>query len=257
MLTLSSISKNFGGLQVLQDISLTVPERGIFGLIGPNGAGKTTVFNLITGLLAPSSGSLEFHGQLLNGLAPHQITWRGIARTFQNIRVFKEMSLTENVLVAMGRQARYAALRVLLPSSSLQAAQHRERAEAKELLGRVGLADKAELLAGKLSYGEQRRLEIARALATAPKLLLLDEPAAGMNGAEKQQLMEEIVKLEANGLSFLIIEHDMRFVMGICRQIAVLNFGQLIAQGTPAAIRANPEVVEAYLGDDDGSDFPT
>jgi branched-chain amino acid transport system ATP-binding protein len=257
MLTLSSISKNFGGLQVLQDISLTVPERGIFGLIGPNGAGKTTVFNLITGLLAPSSGSLEFHGQSLNGLAPHQITRRGIARTFQNIRVFKEMSLTENVLVAMGRQARYAAVRVLLPSSSLQVAQRRERAEAKELLGRVGLAEKAELLAGKLSYGEQRRLEIARALATAPKLLLLDEPAAGMNGAEKQQLMEEIVKLEADGLSFLIIEHDMRFVMGLCRQIAVLNFGQLIAQGTPAAIRANPEVVEAYLGDNDGSDFPT
>jgi branched-chain amino acid transport system ATP-binding protein len=257
MLTLSSISKNFGGLQVLQDISLTVPERGIFGLIGPNGAGKTTVFNLITGLLAPSSGSLEFHGQSLNGLAPHQITRRGIARTFQNIRVFKEMSLTENVLVAMGRQARYAAVRVLLPSSRLQVAQRRERAEAKELLGRVGLAEKAELLAGKLSYGEQRRLEIARALATAPKLLLLDEPAAGMNGAEKQQLMEEIVKLEADGLSFLIIEHDMRFVMGLCRQIAVLNFGQLIAQGTPAAIRGNPEVVEAYLGDDDGSDFPT
>jgi len=257
MLTLFSISKNFGGLQVLQDISLTVPERGIFGLIGPNGAGKTTVFNLITGLLAPSSGSLEFHGQHLNGLAPHQITRRGIARTFQNIRVFKEMSLTENVLVAMGRQARYAALRVLLPSSSLQAAQRRERAEARELLGRVGLAEKAELLAGKLSYGEQRRLEIARALATAPKLLLLDEPAAGMNGAEKHQLMEEIVKLEESGLSFLIIEHDMRFVMGICRQIAVLNFGQLIAQGTPDAVRANPEVVEAYLGDDDGSAFPT
>ena len=250
MLILSSISKNFGGLQVLQGISLAVPERGIFGLIGPNGAGKTTVFNLITGLLAPSSGTIELDGQSLHGLAPHLITRQGIARTFQNIRIFKEMSLTENVLVAMGRQARYGALRVLWPSLSLRAAQRKERTEAEQLLARVGLAEKAKLLAGKLSYGEQRRLEIARALATSPKLLLLDEPAAGMNGLEKQQLMDEIVKLEEGGLSVLIIEHDMRFVMGLCQQIAVLNFGQLIAQGTPAAIRANAEVVEAYLGEE-------
>ena len=250
MLRLSSIAKNFGGLQVLQNISLTVPERGIFGLIGPNGAGKTTVFNLITGLLAPTSGTIEFRGQPLNGLSPHRITRRGIARTFQNIRIFKEMTLAENVLVALGRQDRYGAIRDLWPSARLRAAQQRQRAEAKELLAKVGLADKAAILAGKLSYGEQRRLEIARALATAPELLLLDEPAAGMNGAEKQQLMEEIIKLEESGLSILIIEHDMRFVMGLCRQIAVLNFGQLIAQGTGAEIRANPEVVEAYLGED-------
>jgi len=256
MLILSSLTKNFGGLQVLQDINLAIPERGIFGLIGPNGAGKTTVFNLITGLLAPSSGTIEFHGQPLNGLAPHQITRRGIARTFQNIRIFKEMSLTENVLVAMGRQACYSALHVLVPSASLRTAQRREHCEAKELLARVGLADKSEILAGRLSYGDQRRLEIARALATAPKLLLLDEPAAGMNGAEKQQLMDEIVKLEGNGLSLLIIEHDMRFVMGICREIAVLNFGQLIAQGTPAAIRGNADVVEAYLGEGEDGDSP-
>jgi branched-chain amino acid transport system permease protein len=155
-------------------------------------------------------------------------------------------------LVALGRQARYSTLHVLVPSASLRAAQRREHSEAKQLLARVGLADKSEILAGRLSYGDQRRLEIARALATAPKLLLLDEPAAGMNGAEKQQLMEEIVKLEGNGLSLLIIEHDMRFVMGICREIAVLNFGQLIAQGTPAAIRGNPDVVEAYLEEEDG-----
>ena len=250
MLRLSSIAKNFGGLQVLQDISLTVPERGIFGLIGPNGAGKTTVFNLITGLLAPTSGTIEFRGQPLNGLAPHRITRCGIARTFQNIRIFKEMSLRENVLVALGRQERYGAMRVLWPSARWRSAQQRECAEAEMLLAKVGLADKAAILAGKLSYGEQRRLEIARALATAPELLLLDEPAAGMNGAEKQQLMEEIVKLEASGLAILIIEHDMRFVMGLCRQIAVLNFGQLIAQGTAGEIRANPAVVEAYLGEE-------
>jgi len=257
MLTLSSITKNFGGLQVLQDLSLSIPERGISGLIGPNGAGKTTVFNLITGLLAPTSGTIVFHGHPLNGLAPHQVARRGIARTFQNIRVFKDMSLVENVLVAMGPQACYSALRLLWPTPSLQAAQLAERGAAMELLARVGLVHKAEILAGELSYGEQRRLEIARALATAPKLLLLDEPAAGMNGAEKQQLMEEIVKLEAGGLSVLIIEHDMRFVMGLCQHIAVLNFGQLIAQGKPPAIRANPEVVEAYLGDlDDGDPRP-
>jgi branched-chain amino acid transport system ATP-binding protein len=214
------------------------------------------VFNLITGLLAPSSGTIELHGQSLNGLAPHLITRQGIARTFQNIRIFKEMSLTENVLVAMGRQARYSALRVLWPSSSLRAAQRKERTEAEQLLARVGLAEKAKLLAGKLSYGEQRRLEIARALATSPKLLLLDEPAAGMNGLEKQQLMDEIIKLEESGLSVLIIEHDMRFIMELCQQIAVLNFGQLIAQGTPAAIRANAEVVEAYLGEENDGAFP-
>jgi len=250
MLQLSSVAKNFGGLQVLQDISLTVPERGIFGLIGPNGAGKTTLFNLVTGLLEPTRGSIEFLGQRLTGLAPHRVTRCGIARTFQNIRIFKEMTLAENVLVAMGRQDGPSPIRVLLPSASWRMAQQRERAAATVLLAKVGLADKATTLAGKLSYGEQRRLEIARALATAPKLLLLDEPAAGMNSAEKQQLMDEIVKLEAGGLSIWIIEHDMRFVMGLCQQIAVLNFGQLIAQGTPGQIRTNPEVVEAYLGEE-------
>jgi branched-chain amino acid transport system ATP-binding protein len=256
MLRLSSIAKNFGGLQVLHNLDLAVPERGIHGLIGPNGAGKTTVFNLITGLLAPTRGTISFHGEALAGLAPHRVTRCGIARTFQNIRIFKEMTLAENVLVAMGPRDGVSALRVLLPSARWRAAQQRERAAARELLAMVGLADKAAFLAGKLSYGEQRRLEIARALATGPKLLLLDEPAAGMNGAEKQQLMDEIVKLEAGGLSILIIEHDMRFVMGLCRQIAVLNFGQLIAQGTPDEIRANPEVVEAYLGDESGTDDP-
>ena len=254
MLTLSSVTKNFGGLQVLQNISLVIPARGIFGLIGPNGAGKTTVFNLITGLTAPTSGTIEFRGQTLTGLAPHRVTRCGVARTFQNIRIFKEMTLAENVLVAIGRQGHHGAMRVLWPSARLRAAQQRERAEATELLAKVGLADKAAIMAGKLSYGEQRRLEIARALATVPKLLLLDEPAAGMNGAEKQQLMEEIVKLEESGLSILIIEHDMRFVMRLCWHIAVLNFGQLIAQGTPEEIRANPAVVEAYLGEESAED---
>lgn len=248
MLTLSSLSKYFGGLCVLEDVSLTVPDRGIFGLIGPNGAGKTTVFNLVTGLLTPSAGFIEFSGRRLNGMAPYEITRAGVARTFQNIRVFKEMSLLENVLVAMEGKNHYGVLGLLLVSPAYYAAERREREIAHELLARVGLAHKAAFAAGNLSYGEQRRLEIARALATEPKLLLLDEPAAGMNGVEKQQLMDEILKLEESGIGILIIEHDMRFVMSLCDQITVLNFGQVIAQGKPDEIRANPNVIEAYLG---------
>jgi branched-chain amino acid transport system ATP-binding protein len=252
MLTLTGIAKNFGGLVVLDDVSLRVPAQGIFGLIGPNGAGKTTLFNLITGMLAPSRGVIELDGCPISGMAPYQITRQGIARTFQNIRVFRDMTLIENVLVALGERPSYSAWRVLLPLSQQRRAQAEEYDSARELLALVGLADKAERAAGTLSYGEQRRLEIARALATRPKLLLLDEPAAGMNSSEKALLMDEILKLEASGLSLLIIEHDMRFVMGLCQQVAVLNFGRFIAQGTPAEIRANQAVVEAYLGTDDG-----
>jgi branched-chain amino acid transport system ATP-binding protein len=248
MLTLSSVSKRFGGLQVLEDFSLTVPERGIFGLIGPNGAGKTTVFNLITGLIAPSGGTIDFMGQRLAGKAPYQITRSGVARTFQNIRIFKEMTALENVLVALGDHPRYGAFRSLLPGHGFRQLAANEGETAQRLLARVGLEDKSNQAAGTLAYGEQRRVEIARALATQPKLLLLDEPAAGMNNAEKRQLMDEIMKLEDEGLSILIIEHDMRFIMGLCKEIAVLNFGQLIARGSPGEIRTNPLVIEAYLG---------
>ncbi len=251
MLKLTAVSKNFGGLQVLDGLDLTVPERGVFGLIGPNGAGKTTVFNLITGLLAPSSGSIEFRGQHLNGMAPHRVTRCGLARTFQNIRLFKEMTLSENVLVAFNGRQRSGALSLFLPLPSYRLAARREQEQAHELLAKVGLTAKADLLAGTLSYGEQRRLEIARALATEPKLLLLDEPAAGMNSAEKLLLMEEIVKLHESGLTLLIIEHDMRFIMGLCEQITVLNFGKVIACGAPDEIRAHPEVIAAYLGRDE------
>jgi branched-chain amino acid transport system ATP-binding protein len=247
MLRLSSLSKNFGGLHVLDNLDLTVPSRGVFGLIGPNGAGKTTVFNLITGLLAPTSGTIEFFGEPLNGLPAFAVTRRGIARTFQNIRLFKEMSVEENVLVAMGDHPQYGILKTLLPGAH-KSAEDSERETARELLTRLGLNAKAHQRAGFLSYGEQRRLEVARALATRPKLLLLDEPAAGMNGAEKQELMDEISKLDASGLSILLIEHDMRFVMEICAEIAVLNFGRWIAQGTPTEIRADQKVIEAYLG---------
>ena len=251
MLTLTAISKHFGGLQVLDDVSLKIPEGAIFGLIGPNGAGKTTVFNLITGMLIPDGGAIELDGARLEGMAPYQITRRGVARTFQNIRIFKDMTLLDNVLVALGDHPSYNGFAIVLPLRRYRHAQERERERARKFLTRVGLANKAHLLAGTLSYGEQRRLEIARALATGPKLLLLDEPAAGMNSAEKLQLMEEIVKLGAGGLTVLIIEHDMRFVMGLCQQIAVLNFGKLIANGTPEEIRGSVAVIEAYLGQSD------
>ena len=251
MLTLTGVSKNFGGLLVLDDVSLNMPSHGIFGLIGPNGAGKTTLFNLITGMLQPSRGVIEFDGRQISGMAPYQITRQGIARTFQNIRIFREMTLIENVLVALGEHPSYGALSVVLPLARHRHAEALEYDSGLELLAQVGLAEKADRLAGTLSYGEQRRLEIARALATRPKLLLLDEPAAGMNSTEKVLLMDEILKLEDTGLSLLVIEHDMRFIMGLCRQVAVLNFGRVIAQGTPEEIRANGAVIEAYLGTDD------
>lgn len=248
MLQLHAVSKRFGGLEVLQQVSLRVPQGEIFGLIGPNGAGKTTVFNLITGLFEPDEGRIELAGKRLDGLPPYRITRAGVARTFQNIRIFKEMTLLENILVAMGDHPRYSAASVFLPLKRFREAERAERESAREFLRRVGLADKSDVLAAALSYGEQRRLEIARALATSPALLLLDEPAAGMNDVEKQQLMRDIVQVHDSGLTLLIIEHDMRFIMGLCRQIAVLNFGRLIAQGSPQEIRANRDVIEAYLG---------
>jgi branched-chain amino acid transport system ATP-binding protein len=248
MLQFDHVSKNFGGLQVLQDVSFSVPQGGIFGLIGPNGAGKTTVFNLITGLIRKSGGAITFNGQDLDGVAPHKITRLGIARTFQNIRVFKEMTLLENVVVGMHDQLDYGVAGVLLNLPSFRQAEARSRERALELLSWVRLDHKAHALADSLSYGEQRKLEFARALATKPKLLLLDEPVAGMNPSEKTELMAEIINIKQRGFSIFLIEHDMRFVMGLCDQIAVLNFGKIIAQGGPDEIKNNPEVIEAYLG---------
>jgi branched-chain amino acid transport system ATP-binding protein len=257
MLKLTGVSKRFGGLSVLQDVSFEVPEGKVFGLIGPNGAGKTTVFNLITGLLAPTGGAIDFGGKSLVGVKPHQITRLGLGRTFQNIRIFKEMTLIENVVVGMHAHLDYGVPGWLFSLPGFRAQEQRARDRAHELLGWVGLDAKANDLADNLSYGDQRKLELARALATQPKLLLLDEPVAGMNTGEKVELMGVITEIARRGFTVFMIEHDMRFVMGLCERIAVLNFGKIIAEGTPDQIKNNPDVIEAYLGREDDDDTVT
>jgi branched-chain amino acid transport system ATP-binding protein len=251
MLKLSKVSKHFGGLHVLQNVSIEVPEGGIFGLIGPNGAGKTTLFNLVTGLVAPSSGTLQFGDESLAGLQPHDISARGIARTFQNIRIFKEMTLLENVVVGMHRHLDYGPADLLMNLPRYRQHEQRSRERALELLSWVKLEHRADDVADNLPYGDQRKLELARALASKPKLLLLDEPVAGMNHGEKDDLMTEIESIKARGFTIFVIEHDMGFVMSLCERIAVLNFGCIIAEGSPNEIKKNPQVIEAYLGRDE------
>ncbi|CAN5251517.1 ABC transporter ATP-binding protein [soil metagenome] len=251
MLKLESVSRHFGGLKVLQDVSFEIPSGGIFGLIGPNGAGKTTVINLITGLLPPTSGAITFDGASVVGKKPFQITKLGIARTFQNIRIFKEMTLLENVIVGAHQHLNYTTANLLFSTPRFRRAEAAARERAHELLGWMKLDHKADDIADNLSYGEQRKLELARALATGPRLLLLDEPVAGMNSREKEELMVEIRAIRDRGFTIFMIEHDMRFVMGLCEQIAVLNFGRIISIGTPDHVRNDPQVIEAYLGRDD------
>jgi len=251
LLSIRNLGKHFGGLHVLHDVSFNVPAGSIYGLIGPNGAGKTTVFNLVTGLLPPSAGQIDFQGHSLAGQTSHAITRQGVARTFQNIRLFKEMTILENVMVGMHAHLHYGAPALLLNTPAFRRAEQQARQRAYELLTWVDLHAKADQVADNLSYGDQRKLEFARALATEPRLLLLDEPVAGMNPAEKTALMAEIRVIRDRGYSVFMIEHDMRFVMGLCDRIAVLNFGRIIAEGTPEEIRNNPEVIEAYLGKED------
>lgn len=250
LLSTESLSMTFGGLRAVSNLSLQLEMNDLQGLIGPNGAGKTTVFNMLSGMIKPTTGKVIFDGEDITNLPAHQITQRGMARTFQNIRLFGSLTVLENVKIAFHRHVTYSFMQALL---QLNIAHHEENItrSAMDLLDVLGLADRAHHQANNLSYGEQRLVEIARAMATQPKLLLLDEPAAGMNPHETEQLMNLIGKIRRDfDLSVLLIEHDMNLVMGICERITVLDYGMTIAEGSPEQVRANPRVIEAYLGEE-------
>ncbi|EKB55028.1 MULTISPECIES: ABC transporter ATP-binding protein [Facklamia] len=252
-LIVKNLSKNFGGLAAVSDVSLTFDDNALIGLIGPNGAGKTTLFNLLTGVYVPSSGEvlLEKEDQTikLNGMRSDQVTHQGLARTFQNIRLFPQQTVIENVLVAMDAHKKSRLWDHLLRTSVFYQDEAQLRQEALNLLERLDLADMANEKATNLAYGQQRRLEIARALATNAKILFLDEPAAGMNPQETDQLSQLILAIQKDfKMTIVLIEHDMSLVMGICEKIYVLEYGRLIAQGSPEQIRENPRVIKAYLG---------
>jgi branched-chain amino acid transport system ATP-binding protein len=251
VLEVENLTLRFGGLTALDDVSFHIDEGEILGLIGPNGAGKTTCFNAVTGVYRPTSGSIRFRGTSLAGMKRHKITQLGVARTFQNIRLFRTMTALENVLVGADAQHLTGMANALfrLPRHRREEQQGHDR--AMELLRFMGLHRRADELAANLSYGDQRRLEIARAMATEPKLICLDEPAAGFNPAEKAKLMELIRKVRDQGYTVLLIEHDMKLVMGVTDRIVVLEFGRKIAEGRPAEIRDNPAVIAAYLGVDE------
>ncbi len=249
ILECSHLGIDFGGLRAVDDFNLTIGRTEIAGLIGPNGAGKTTVFNLLTKVYQPTRGTILLDGMDTAGKTTAQINHMGIARTFQNIRLFSNMTVMENILVGLHSEMSYNALTSVLRLPAFFRSERIARQRAMELLSIFGMEDTAEAVAGSLPYGAQRRLEILRALATNPSLLLLDEPAAGMNPSETAELMENIVKIrDTFNIAVMLIEHDMNLVMGICEGICVLNFGQVIAKGTAEEIQSNPTVIEAYLG---------